>query len=101
MIQDKRSVTTDITVVSAVINQDSAELNIYEPIRYKSFSFSILTDELAFYEGIMLNKDVYVRVDGNFVFRGKIIEIQTEQPYNFSQEVLSFEAVDELTLLKS
>lgn len=96
---------TDITVTGLTINSNSEATNIYTPIKYTSLDFSILTDDINIYKGGFLNADVQLqRKKDNTtetLWSGKIIEIPQNQAFNNSVEVLSFTAVDKLTLLKS
>lgn len=97
--------TKDITITGLTINSNSEATNIYAPIRYTSLDFSILTDDINIYKGDFLNASVKLqRKHDNtteILWSGKIIEVTQNQAFNNSVEVLSFTAVDTLTLLKS
>lgn len=95
----------EITITGVTINSNSEATNIYAPIRYTSLDFSILTDDIDIYKGAFLNATVILKRKQNgsttTLWTGKIIEVPQNQAFNNSVEVLSFTAVDKLTLLKS
>ena len=88
-----------LTIVSAKI--ESTGEDIFKPIKYTSFSFSVFTDNNNLYKGLFLNQTVTVTKENVIIWTGKIIELPKDQPFNYESEVLEFTAVDELTLLKS
>lgn len=90
-----------LTIQALSINCASDNQTIYTPLKYSTMSMTVLTADVDLYLGALLEQEVVVKVDYQPIFRGKFLQMDNSQPFNYSLESLTFTAVDNLTMLKS